>query len=53
MLAEQTEEYSFENFCEWKGNKQQKVKNVRKATDEALLALSGWAARLSKVCSFM
>lgn len=53
MLVEQTEEYSFEKFCEWKGQKQQKIKNVRKATDEALLALSGWAARLSKFLCLM
>ncbi|ROL49884.1 Serine/threonine-protein kinase 31 [Anabarilius grahami] len=53
MVAEQTEEYSFEKFCEWKGHKQQKIKNVRKTTDEALLALSGWAARLSKFSCLM
>ncbi|XP_067305868.1 serine/threonine-protein kinase 31-like [Pseudorasbora parva] len=52
MLAEETEEYSFEKFCEWKGQKQHKIKNTRKATDEALLALSGWAARLSKFLMF-
>ncbi|XP_067249120.1 serine/threonine-protein kinase 31-like [Chanodichthys erythropterus] len=53
MVAEQIEEYSFEKFCEWKGHKQQKIKNVRKTTDEALLALSSWAARLSKFSCLM
>uniref|UniRef100_A0A673HYP7 Serine/threonine kinase 31 n=1 Tax=Sinocyclocheilus rhinocerous TaxID=307959 RepID=A0A673HYP7_9TELE len=53
MLAEQTEECSFEKFCEWKGHKQQKTKNVRKTTDEALLALSCWAAKLSKFSCLM
>ncbi|KAK2903315.1 hypothetical protein Q8A67_008028 [Cirrhinus molitorella] len=53
MLAEQTEECSFEKFCEWKGHKQQKIKNVRKTTDEALLALSRWAAKLSKFSCLM
>ncbi|XP_016413986.1 serine/threonine-protein kinase 31 isoform X1 [Sinocyclocheilus rhinocerous] len=53
MLVEQTEECSFEKFCEWKGHKQQKIKNVRKATDEALLALSSWATRLSKFSCLM
>ncbi|RXN33391.1 serine threonine- kinase 31 isoform X1 [Labeo rohita] len=48
MLPEETEECSFEKFCEWKGHKQQKIKNVRKTTDDALLALSSWAAKLSK-----
>ncbi|KAK9960598.1 hypothetical protein ABG768_008444 [Culter alburnus] len=53
MVTEQIEEYSFEKFCEWKGHKQQKIKNVRKTTDEALLALSGWAAKLSKFSCLM
>ncbi|XP_048009659.1 serine/threonine-protein kinase 31-like [Megalobrama amblycephala] len=53
MVVEQIEEYSFEKFCEWKGHKQQKIKNVRKTTDEALLALSGWAAKLSKFSCLM
>ncbi|KAF4103466.1 hypothetical protein G5714_016349 [Onychostoma macrolepis] len=53
MLAEQTEECSFEKFCEWKGHKQQKIQNLRKTTDEALLALSCWAAKLSKFSCLM
>uniref|UniRef100_A0A8C1D3N2 Serine/threonine kinase 31 n=1 Tax=Cyprinus carpio carpio TaxID=630221 RepID=A0A8C1D3N2_CYPCA len=53
MLVEQTEERSFEKFCEWKEHKQKKIKNVRKATDEALLALSSWATRLSKFSCLM
>ncbi|XP_050986540.1 serine/threonine kinase 31 [Labeo rohita] len=53
MLAEETEECSFEKFCEWKGHKQQKIKNVRKTTDDALLALSSWAAKLSKFSCLM
>ncbi|XP_059363471.1 serine/threonine-protein kinase 31-like isoform X1 [Carassius carassius] len=53
MLGEKTEECSFEKFCEWKEHKQQKIKNVRKATDEALLALSSWATRLSKFSYLM
>lgn len=47
---EQVDEHSFEKFCEWRREKHQKNKNVQKATDEALMALSHWAARLSKVC---
>ncbi|XP_073702696.1 serine/threonine-protein kinase 31 [Garra rufa] len=53
ILEEQTEECSFEKFCEWKGHKQQKIKNVRKTTDEALFALSSWAAKLSKFSCLM
>lgn len=47
---EQVDEHSFEKFCEWKREKHQKTKNVQKASDGALVALSNWAARLSKVC---
>ncbi|XP_043117691.1 serine/threonine-protein kinase 31-like [Puntigrus tetrazona] len=47
-LVEQPEEFSFQKFCEWKWHKQQKIQSLRKTTDDALLALSSWAAKLSK-----
>ncbi|XP_055066329.2 serine/threonine-protein kinase 31 [Misgurnus anguillicaudatus] len=50
---EQMNEHSFEKFCEWKRAKFQKTKNVQKATDDALLAVSNWAARLSKFVCLM
>ncbi|KAA0703026.1 Serine/threonine-protein kinase 31 [Triplophysa tibetana] len=44
----QVDDHSFEKFFEWRRVKHQKTKDVQKATDEALMALSNWAARLSK-----
>ncbi|XP_056617631.1 serine/threonine-protein kinase 31-like isoform X2 [Triplophysa dalaica] len=48
LPEEQVDEHSFEKFCEWRREKHQKTKDVQKATDEALMALSNWAARLTK-----
>ncbi|TRY94305.1 hypothetical protein DNTS_030385 [Danionella cerebrum] len=42
------EEFAFERFLEWKEQKQQKIKSIQKASDEAILALSSWAARLTE-----
>ncbi|KAI7807028.1 serine/threonine-protein kinase 31-like [Triplophysa rosa] len=53
LPEEQVDEHSFEKFCEWSREKHQKTKNVQKATDEALMALSNWAARLSKFFCLM
>lgn len=53
MLPEQIDDYAFEKFCEWKRHKQQRIKTVQKATDEALLALSGWASSFSKFLCLM
>lgn len=52
LPEEQVCDHSFEKLCEWRREKQKKTKDVQKATDEALMALSNWAARLTKVCLF-
>ncbi|TSK87587.1 Serine/threonine-protein kinase 31 [Bagarius yarrelli] len=39
---------TLEQFCEWKTQKHCKLRNVRQATDQALCALSNWAANTSK-----
>uniref|UniRef100_A0A4W4G298 Protein kinase domain-containing protein n=1 Tax=Electrophorus electricus TaxID=8005 RepID=A0A4W4G298_ELEEL len=49
VLTENIEDQSFEYFCNWKTQKHQNSRNMRQATDQALCALSDWAANVSKV----
>ncbi|KAK1795245.1 hypothetical protein P4O66_010425 [Electrophorus voltai] len=48
VLTENIEDQSFEYFCNWKTQKHQNSRNMRQATDQALCALSDWAANVSK-----
>ncbi|XP_076826806.1 serine/threonine-protein kinase 31 [Brachyhypopomus gauderio] len=48
VLTEDTEDQSFEQFCNWKSQEHQNSRNLCQATDQALTALSAWAANISK-----
>ncbi|XP_066538739.1 serine/threonine-protein kinase 31-like isoform X2 [Hoplias malabaricus] len=51
--ADDVEDQSFEKFCEWKNQKDEKSKNVQEATDKALCALSDWGDNIRKFFCLM